>query len=83
MVMGNTNKVLTALGVGLAAGAILGVLFAPGKGTDTREKIARKGRQLADDISDSVAEGQRKFNAIKDGLMERKNNLERKLDEVV
>lgn len=36
-----SNVVLGVLG-GLAAGAILGVLFAPDKGENTRKKIAKK-----------------------------------------
>ncbi|HEU4861331.1 MAG TPA: YtxH domain-containing protein [Chitinophagaceae bacterium] len=40
MVMKDTSKILIALGVGLAIGGVLGVLFAPDKGSVTRHKIA-------------------------------------------
>ena len=45
-----TNKI--ALGVlgGIAAGTILGILFAPEKGVDTRKKILKKGSNYADDF---------------------------------
>ena len=46
--MKNTSKVLIALGAGLAIGGILGVLFAPDKGENTRNKIAENGKKLAD-----------------------------------
>ena len=46
MSKGNT---IAGLLVGLAAGAALGVLFAPEKGSDTRKKIASKGRKRVDD----------------------------------
>lgn len=45
----NSKLALGLLG-GLAAGALLGVLFAPDKGTNTRKKIAEKGKDYADDL---------------------------------
>lgn len=42
----------TAAGVllGIGVGALLGVLFAPHKGTKTRKKIMRKGQGYADEL---------------------------------
>ena len=42
----------TALGIlaGIGAGVILGVLFAPDKGSNTRKKIMDRGQGLADDL---------------------------------
>ncbi|MCD2422131.1 YtxH domain-containing protein [Niabella pedocola] len=37
--MNHLSKTLTAVAAGLAAGATLGRLFAPEKGSDTRKKI--------------------------------------------
>lgn len=41
-----------ALGVlgGVAAGALLGILFAPDKGSNTRKKISDKSKDYADDL---------------------------------
>ena len=36
----NSGKLVLGLLAGLAAGAVLGILFAPEKGTETRLKIA-------------------------------------------
>jgi gas vesicle protein len=77
--MRNTNKILAALGIGIAAGAIAGVLFAPRKGTETRELIAKKGTKLSNDIKDGFQEGQKKLSALKDGL----NHLNKKVEEVM
>ena len=52
--MTNTSKVLIALGAGLAVGGILGVLFAPDKGSATRHKIAEAPKKFADKIKSKV-----------------------------
>ena len=47
----NTGKALLGLLAGVAAGALIGILFAPDKGSDTRKKIAKKGKDYADDLT--------------------------------
>lgn len=42
----STSKLVSGILVGAAAGAVLGLLFAPDKGCETRKKI----RQGADDL---------------------------------
>ncbi len=49
--MNNTAKILIGVAAGAAVGAILGILFAPAKGEDTRENIMKKGKVFADEVS--------------------------------
>ena len=60
----STGKVLLGLLAGVAAGALLGVLFAPDKGSVTRKKIVKKG----DDYSDALKE---KFNEYMDTISDK------------
>ena len=66
--MNNTGKIITALAAGLAAGAILGVLFAPDKGSETRKKINDQGKKLADDLKEKLKKGKSDLNDLKEDI---------------
>jgi len=57
----NSGKVILGALAGIAAGALIGVLVAPDKGSESRNKIVKKG----EDYLDSVKE---KFNSILDTI---------------
>ncbi len=46
----NEGKILLGVLAGAATGAVLGVLFAPDSGANTRKKIMRKGEDYAGDL---------------------------------
>ena len=48
------SKVITGILAGAAIGALIGILYAPDKGSKTRKKLYRKGEQVADDLKDKV-----------------------------
>lgn len=66
----NTGKLLTAILAGAAIGGVLGILFAPDKGSETRKKISDKSHDLTDAVKDKFGKIVDKFKkeveAIKD-----------------
>jgi len=59
--MKNTSKILIALGAGVVIGGLLGILFAPAKGSDTRKKISEGGKKLVDKFNSQVKAGKQKL----------------------
>jgi|JI8StandDraft_2_1071088.scaffolds.fasta_scaffold219732_1 gas vesicle protein len=70
-VMTNTNKILTALATGVIVGGVLGVLFAPDKGENTRNKIAEGGKKLSDSIKDKMNQGKEKLAGMRNTIRDR------------
>ena len=60
----NSGKVFLGVLAGMAAGALLGVLFAPDKGTVTRKKIMSKSEDYADELKE-------KFNDLLDDIADK------------
>jgi gas vesicle protein len=58
--MSKVNVVIGAL-AGVAVGALLGVLFAPDRGTETRKKITKKSKDTTDSLKN-------KFNEFVDNI---------------
>jgi len=66
--MNNTGKIVVAIAAGVAVGAVLGVLFAPDKGSETRKKMSDEGKKLYDDAKDKFRRTKEKFNDLKDDI---------------
>ena len=52
----SSGKVLLGVLAGLAAGALVGILFAPEKGSVTRKKMSKKTEDLADGLKEKFNE---------------------------
>jgi gas vesicle protein len=74
--MKNITKLLVALGAGLAIGGVLGVLFAPRKGKETREKIKEDGTKLKTQLSEKLSWGKQK-------VAEQLSKADRQVDELI
>lgn len=68
--MNDNSKVVVALLAGLAAGAALGILFAPDKGTDTRDKLSQSLKDLGDAIKDKAADEINNLTSLKDKVVD-------------
>lgn len=73
--MSDNGKIVGAVLLGAAVGAVLGLLFAPSKGSDLRKRIAEKTGDILDKFTDNVSEG-------KDVLSELKTKATSKADEL-
>ena len=67
--MSKTN-VLLGLLAGVSVGAVLGILFAPEKGSHTRKKLSKKGEDYAEGLKEELTE---KFNEFIGTLGEKIN----------
>ncbi len=70
----SSGKVLLGVLAGVAAGALIGILFAPDKGTETRKKIVSKGEDYVDGMKE-------KFNSLIDDLTKKMDGAHAKASE--
>lgn len=81
----NTGKVIGALLVGVAIGGVLGVLFAPDKGSNTRAKIKGNTQDLAESVKQKfntvLEEAKAEFEALTNKVHTIKSNGETALKE--
>ena len=77
--MKDNSKIVVALLAGLAAGAALGILFAPGKGDETRDKLSESLKNLGDSIRETAANEINNLVNIKDKIVD---NIKTKINGV-
>lgn len=71
----SSGKVLLALLAGVAAGALLGVLFAPDKGSETRKKISKKGEDYTEGLK-------KEFKEFLSGVKEKLDDVKEEVSDI-
>lgn len=72
----NSSKVLLGILGGVAAGALMGVLFAPEKGSKTRKRIMNKANGGVDVLKD-------KFDSLLDSMNDKYENIWHAKEELI
>jgi hypothetical protein len=81
--MENYTKIAIGVASGFLAGAILGILFAPDKGTETRAKIKKAGTNLSDNIQETINKGKDSLSTMKSNLKERVDGVEKRVGDLL
>lgn len=72
--MNDNTKVVATLLAGLAAGAALGLLFAPERGSETRDKLNDALKNLGDSIKDRAAEEIENLSGLRESVVDKFKN---------
>jgi gas vesicle protein len=82
----SAGKIVSAVLAGVAVGAALGILFAPEKGTEIRRKIAKKGKDYADELGEKANEFMdgitEKYETVKDDALRMTEQGKRKAEQM-
>jgi gas vesicle protein len=74
-IMNSTGKVILAIIGAAAAGAIIGMLVAPEKGSDLRKKISDATSDWSNQLSQLLAQGKEQFQNLKNTATSEAENL--------
>ena len=72
----SSGKVLLGVLAGLAAGALVGILLAPDKGSVTRKKMSKKAEDYADGLKE-------KFNEFLDDIAEKFEEVKEEVSDII
>jgi gas vesicle protein len=74
--MNSTGKVILAIVGAAAAGAIIGMLVAPEKGSDLRKKITDATGDFTNQLSQLIASGKAQLDSLKQNATNEAENLQ-------
>ena len=73
--MENNTKIIIAAAAGIAAGAIMGILFAPSSGKETRKRIKKAGSQLTENVNETIQKGRKSLTTLREEIKERLESM--------
>ncbi len=84
--MSDNKKIIGSLILGVAAGAAIGMLFAPRKGSKTRTRISESTDDLIEELKDTIEDGKlvirnfkkkavSKYEGLKDFASQKENEI--------
>lgn len=76
--MTKNSKIIIGVAAAAAAGAAIGLLFAPEKGTKIREKMREAANDFATDLLDVIQRGGRQYSDSVDSIEESAKRLKSK-----
>lgn len=76
--MTNNSKVVLGIVTAAAAGAVIGLLFAPEKGTELREKVRDTANGLASDFLDVIQRGRQQYAEVEEDIKDKAKELKSK-----
>ena len=76
--MSSNSKVVLGIVTAAAAGAVIGMLFAPEKGTELRGKVRDTANGLASDLLDSIQRGRDQYANVVDDVEDKAKELKSK-----
>ncbi|MEI7586387.1 YtxH domain-containing protein [Runella sp.] len=77
--MTNNSKVVLGIVTAAAAGAVIGLLFAPEKGTELREKVRDTANGLASDFLDVIQRGRQQYAEVEEEVQDKAKELKSKV----
>jgi gas vesicle protein len=81
--MKDNTKILGALVLGAAAGAVLGLLFAPSKGSELRQQIKDNAEDIIDELAEKINEGKETLSGLKEKALSKADNLKSMVEDEV
>ena len=74
--MTTSTKIILGIAGAAAAGAVIGLLLAPERGTDLRKRLSEKAYDWADQLGDLIDSGKSKLDALKADVNAAVRNVE-------